>query len=75
MAVNRLQTEIDRIGGISTVSDLGRRWGMSRQGAQQASKREGFPSPVLYVSGAPLYSTTEADVWRSKRGRQSKGQA
>ena len=52
---------------LAGTSDLGRRWGVSRERARQLSKLPGFPEPIGHVSGRRVYDVDECDAWRKAR--------
>lgn len=59
---------IEEVGGIHTIADLARRWGVSRAAAHELSQNEDFPAPLLYIGKSPVYAGHEVDRWRAERG-------
>lgn len=65
-AAELARAHIFAAGGLATVTDLARRWGISRSRAHELAKRDDFPSPVATVSDGQvsLYAVKEVDEWR-----------
>jgi hypothetical protein len=65
-AAELARAHIFAAGGLATVTDLARRWGVSRSRAHELARREDFPSPVATVSdgAVALYAVNEVDHWR-----------
>ena len=55
------------MGGLCSISDLARRWGISRQRARVIVRMDGFPEPVLTDGASELWFADEADDWRHRR--------
>lgn len=62
-----LRLQIEQAGGLCSASDLGRRWNMSRARAHELVGYDGFPAPVGFVGGNPVWLFDEADEWRERR--------
>jgi predicted DNA-binding transcriptional regulator AlpA len=56
---------IDDAGGLVMVADIGRRWGVSKARADEVSKRDDFPKPLLRIGRSALYVGNEVDAWRA----------
>lgn len=66
-AAELARAHIYEAGGLATIAELGRRWGVSRSRAHEMAQREDFPAPVATVSegAVALYAVVEADEWRN----------
>ena len=51
-------------GGLCSISDLARRWGITRQRARVIVRMDGFPEPVLTDGASELWFADEADEFR-----------
>lgn len=59
------RSAIAQAGGLCSVADLGRRWGISRQGARLVTRKPGFPEPILTEGCVELWLADEADAFRA----------
>jgi hypothetical protein len=57
---------IEDAGGLHSVADLAKRWGVTRARAHEMTGQRGFPEPLIYVGRSPLYLGEEVDVWRGQ---------
>lgn len=68
-ASKTIRAAIKAAGGLGSVTDLARRWGVSRQRLSQLVGEDDFPKPVCEVNGRPVYLVGECDEWRQARPR------
>jgi hypothetical protein len=64
--IDRLRAAIDRAGGLVTLADLARLWGVSTQRAHQIAEANAFPEPVATVGGRKLWATAQLAGWRGR---------
>jgi len=64
-AVQNLHRAIEAVGGLHSLSDLARRWGVSPARARELSLLPGFPAPVMTVGKSELFTGVEADAFRA----------
>lgn len=62
-----LRTELERAGGLCSISDLADRWGVSKQWARVLVRRDGFPAPVFTHGARELWFADEADDFYNTR--------
>ena len=55
------RTAVAASGGLCTIADLARRWGITPQGARKHVRRPWFPEPILTEGGSELWLADEAD--------------
>lgn len=58
---------------LVSVSDLARRWTVTRQSAHDLMTREGAPAPVFESTSVKLWALPEAERYRSLRLQQAQG--
>jgi hypothetical protein len=56
---------IEEAGGLHSVADLAKRWGVSRARAHELTLSADFPDPLVYVGKSALYLGNEADAYRA----------
>lgn len=57
--------EIDRLGGLVNLSEIGRRHGVSKSTAQAWTKKASFPAPVYVGGQETLWFAAEVEAWRT----------
>lgn len=62
-----LKKDIEKVGGLVTLSEMARRWEVSRQRAAQLSLEEDFPKPVTVVGESWLWAWGEVAIWRDRK--------
>jgi len=53
---------IEQAGGLATVAELAKRWGITTQWAWELSRRDGFPAPITTLGGRDLFFVSETDA-------------
>jgi hypothetical protein len=64
-----VRSAVIAVGGLCSIADLARRWGVSRQAAAQTVRKPGFPEPILSEGNIELWPADEADDFRSRNQR------
>jgi hypothetical protein len=54
-------------GGLHSIADLARRWGVSKQRARELTMHPDFPKPILTAGGDRLWLASEADQFRNRK--------
>lgn len=74
-AARRGWEAVVKSGGLVTVADIARRWGVEHETARGYTGHPKFPKPVARAGRSDLWLAAEADQWRAtsrKRGRPPK---
>ncbi len=65
MTPQRLREPLDEQGGVATLADLARAWGVSKTRVHELARHPGFPPPLLMVGRIAVYLRSEADDFRN----------
>lgn len=68
-------TMVSNAGGLLTVADIARRWGVGPQTVREAVQHPTFPAPAVTIGRSDLWLAPEIDQWRAtprKVGRPRK---
>ena len=65
--MNDVRSAVVAAGGLCSIADLARRWGVSPQRARVLVRKPGFPEPILSEGNIELWPADEADAWKAAR--------
>lgn len=65
LAARRGWTTVANTGGLLTVADIARRWGVEGTTARQAVNHPDFPEPAVTIGRSDLWLAPEVDQWRA----------
>jgi hypothetical protein len=67
MSGDAARDAIARAGGLFTLADLARRWGVTQQRVSQLAARDDFPAPIVTgeTGATRVYLGVEVDAWRA----------
>lgn len=74
-AARRGWTMVANAGGLLTVADIARRWGVESPTVREAVQHPTFPAPAVTIGRSDLWLAPEVDQWRAtprKPGRPRK---
>lgn len=60
-----LRRAIEEAGGLHTVADIARRWGVSKARVNELAQRPDFPAPLFRMGRSAVYVGNEVDAWRA----------
>lgn len=50
---------------LAGLAELTDRWGISKQAAQDVTRRAGFPEPAMRLKQGPVWESAEVERWEA----------